>query len=346
MFKKSKISIFSPFPPQRGGMATLAECLAIAYEKNGHKVLRKKLNSGFKVLFILPILYFQFLLVIIKSDLIHIISSSGNSLWLKDLPAIIIAKFLKKKVVLNFVGGRAIENFELWGLHKKLPFYLADIVVVPSNVLKNKIIKENKKIKIIKIPHMVDIKKFFKNRKKIQLNPPILLVAKSIESYSGHELLLEIFVTIKLKIKNAELWIAGTGNKESFLRKKVEKLSLKGVRFLGNIDHHEMPKIMEKSTILVHATKYESFGIALVEAMAAGLPVISFNIGGIPEVVINNKTGYLIPYGDKKIFSEKILTILNNKNKFKKMSSVAEKESKKFLPISIYKLWSELYNHL
>ena len=82
-------------------------------------------------------------------------------------------------------------------------------------------------------------------------------------------------------------------------------MNIKGVTFLGNVPHDDMPGLMRKSTVFVHGSRYESFGIVLVEAMASGLPVVAFNIGGIREVVVERKTGHLVNYGDVISFSNK-----------------------------------------
>ena len=103
---------------------------------------------------------------------------------------------------------------------------------------------------------------------------------------------------------------------------------------------------MERSTILIHATKYESFGISLVESMASSIPVIAFNIGGIPEVVIDQKTGFLIPYNDKQLFINKAIEILNNPIILIKMSGEAEKHSQIFSPDLIYNSWNDLHKKL
>jgi glycosyltransferase involved in cell wall biosynthesis len=341
---KSIIAILAPFAPITGGMTTLANYLSNSFKKNGHEVIHQHLGSGFKGLFLFPLLYFQFIKVIKKSDIIHIISASGNALWAKDLPAICISKYYKKKVILNFVGGRAIDDFSAWPLYKRLPFYLSDIVVVPSEVLK-KVIERNN-INVIKIPHMVEVVNFKKINKTVKINPPVLLIAKGIEKYSGHEKLIEIFSKIKEEIKNAELLIAGSGSREKDIKAKVEELKVENVTFLGNVDHNKMPKIMERSTILIHATKYESFGISLVEGMASSIPVIAFNIGGIPEVVIDQKTGFLIPYNDTQLFINKAIEILNNPIILSKMSGEAEKHSQIFSPDLIYNSWNDLHKKL
>ena len=326
-------------------MTQVAKSLAQNLENDGHKVYRVQLGRGIQGLFPIPKLYFQYIKVFLRCEIVHIISASGNSLIFKDLPAIILSRILQKKVVLNFVGGSAIENYPKWSWLKKLPFKWSNIVVPPSNILKNVLKKNEPSLQIVKIPHVVDIE-YFSLTNQLQNDIPILLAAKSLESYSGYDILLDIFYEIKRKINNAEFWIAGDGPYRKRILSKVNKMGLNGVRFLGNISHGEMPDVMKKATVFVHGTKYESFGIALVEAMASSLPIVSFKVGGIPEVVINNKTGYLIPYGNKTKFVDAVLVLLQNTEKREKLGENSKQHSQSFSWSVVKKYWYKLYSEL
>ena len=230
---KKKIAIFAPFPPYNGGMTTLGVSLYKSFTKHGHKVIKQQTESGFKGLFPIPYLYLEFFKkTIIPSDIIHIISASGNALIFKDLIAILISKFFKK-IILNFVGGKAIEDFEKWFFVKRLPFYLADIVIVPTNILENKIINFDPNINIKVIPHMVEIDNFINYQPKKNQKPIVLLIAKAIEKYSGHNTLIDIFLEIQKTIIDIELHIVGTGSEESKLKRKVTKNNYRNIFFLG-----------------------------------------------------------------------------------------------------------------
>jgi len=343
---KKTISIFAPFPPYSGGMSTLGISLYNSFLKNGHRVLKQQTESGFRGLFPIPYLYLKFYKTIISSDIIHIISASGNALIIKDLPIILISRFFKKKTILNFVGGKAIEDFEKWFAIKKLSFYLADIVVVPTNILKKKIESFDSNIVVKVIPHMVEIDKFIDFKVAKDPKPIILLIAKSIEKYSGHQTLIDIFLEIQKTFNDIELWITGSGKDENKLKKKVLKKGCRNIYFLGNKPNNQMPEIMNKATLLIHGTQFESFGIALVEAMASSVPIVAFKVGGIPEVVNDKHCGHLVPYNSVDIFIEKTISILRDDSKLKEMKKNALIQSKKFKPDYIYPRWISLHRVL
>ena len=341
---KKKISIFAPFPPYSGGMSTLGLTLYDTFIKNGHKVIKQQTESGLKGFLTLPYLYIQFIRTIYLSDIIHIISASGNALWVKDLPIIIVSRLFNKKVVLNFVGGKAIDEFETWSFIKRLPFYLTNVIIVPTKILKNKIKDFDTRLVVETIPHMVGIKKFNNYTVKEPSKHSILLIAKAIENYSGHEILIDIFIEVQKVIQDIELWIVGSGKNENKLKEKIKKNRYQNIVFLGDVPNDDMPEIMNKSTLLIHGTRYESFGISLVEAMASSVPVIAFKIGGIPEVVKDRKTGFLVPYNRKNLFAKIVVELLKNKTKLEKMKKESFHHSKKFNPDIVYKIWNDLYS--
>jgi glycosyltransferase involved in cell wall biosynthesis len=325
-------------------MAQLAETLSNNFEQDGHKVYRLSLGSGKTGILSFFYLYIYFLVIIPQYDIIHIISASGKSLWLKDLPAIILARLFRQMVVLNFVGGMAIDHFSEWPWIKRVPFRCANTVIVPTNILKEKIETDEIGVTIHVIPHVVDIEPFQKVKKDKKSRVPILLAAKALVPYAGFDLLLDIFIRVKKKIPDVQLWIAGSGPTQQDLEFKVKNMNIKGVTFLGNVPHDDMPGLMRKSTVFVHGSRYESFGIVLVEAMASGLPVVAFNIGGITDVVVDNVTGYLVNYGDINTFAMKIIKLIENKENIEVFTTNAIKHSDLFYWPKIRLAWYKIYN--
>jgi len=342
---KYRISILAPFPPLSGGMTQLAQSLSRNLANDGHIVKRIDLGKGIKGVLPIPYLYIKFFKFFKNSDIIHIISASGNALWLKDLPAILITKILSKKVIVNFVGGMALKNYHNWPWYKKLPFKLADAVVVPTDIFRKLFSLDNLSSKLHKIPHVVDVENF----SRLPILPKdtkVIIAAKSLEKYAGYTFLIDIFKELKKNMSNLEFWILGDGPEKLKLKQKVKNMNLEGVKFFGNVKHKNMPEIFNQGSIFVHATKYESFGLVLVEAMASSLPIVAFNIGGIPEVVKNGESGFLTDFYDRQKFIKAIKSLINDNDKMLKMSSIGLKRSQNYSWVNIKKMWYDIYSEL
>ena len=189
-------------------------------------------------------------------------------MWAVNLPAIIISKFFRKKVILNFVGGSAIHNSGNWNIIKKSPFYLADVVVVPTKNFAEGLVKIGLIYDYTIIPHVVKLDRFL-DVKRVG-NEKIILALKSLEKYSEYETLIEIYEIINQQIPDLELWIIGDGPEKNKLLKIIQKKKLNNIKLLGNVKNENIPDIMSKVSVFAHTSKYESFGIAIVEAIAAG----------------------------------------------------------------------------
>ena len=108
-----------------------------------------------------------------------------------------------------------------------------------------------------------------------------------------------------------KLLIIGTGPEEKDLKQYVYKNDLSGyVTFTG----HKINVFEElsKMDLFILPSKSEGLGIAITEAMAAGLPVIASNVGGIPEVVIDSVTGFLIPEKDPALLAGAVINLMSN----------------------------------
>ena len=94
---------------------------------------------------------------------------------------------------------------------------------------------------------------------------------------------------------------------------KAEASGKPQVRHIGHIEGEDtLAAYYQAANVFVHGTKVESFSLVILEAMACGLPVIASEVGGIPELVSEGETGFLIPSGDSGMMSERLALLINN----------------------------------
>ena len=139
---------------------------------------------------------------------------------------------------------------------------------------------------------------------------------------------LKVFEKIRKKL-DAKLIMVGDG---------PEKLRAKGyckshklgedVLFLGN--SNEIDQILSFSDLFLLPSEQESFGLAALEAMIHKVPVISTEIGGLPEVIENGFSGYLCPVGDINLMADKAIFILEDSDRHEKFKNQALESCKKF----------------
>ncbi len=122
----------------------------------------------------------------------------------------------------------------------------------------------------------------------------------------GQELLLKAAPGIIKKVPNAKFLIVGDGPLRKFLENLAEKEGL-GDRVLFMGVREDIPEILKTSDCYVLPSKYESFGLTILEAMAAGIPVVATDVGGVSEIVKHGETGLLISVRDSREVAEAVI---------------------------------------
>jgi len=147
----------------------------------------------------------------------------------------------------------------------------------------------------------------------------------------GHLLLVKAFERVCDEIDGAILTICGgiaDGNYYQDLVSYVEKSPHRErIRIKVNVPHRDLLSHYQSAHVFALHSQEESQGIVLAEAMAAGLPVVSTTVGGIPFVIGNGKTGLLTEYGDVRAFAQSMIHLLRSRKDWEEMSGRCRAES-------------------
>ena len=153
---------------------------------------------------------------------------------------------------------------------------------------------------------------------------------------------IDIFKGIYSKI-DSKLMMIGEGPEKRKAIRYVSDNKLKDkVLFLGN--SNEIDKILCYSDLFLLPSEKESFGLSALEAMAHGVPIISSNAGGIPEVNLNGKTGFISNIGDTDSMINNAISLLSNPQKHKLFKKQAQLQAKKFDLESVVDSYERIYN--
>jgi glycosyltransferase involved in cell wall biosynthesis len=140
---------------------------------------------------------------------------------------------------------------------------------------------------------------------------PLIGVVAQLIPRKGHAVLLDALPALLARWPSLLVFFFGRGREESALRARCSALGVSAqVRFLGFRD--DLDRLLPCLTVLVHPALMEGLGVSLLQAAAAGVPVIASRVGGIPEAVADGETGLLVPPGDSEALAAAIARLLSD----------------------------------
>lgn len=137
-----------------------------------------------------------------------------------------------------------------------------------------------------------------------------LIAVANFGKYKGHRILLQALAKLPGE-PVLESWLVGDGPERDDMERLARDLGLTSrVRFLGS--RHDVPALLRQCDLFVLPSLWEPFGIALVEAMVLGMPVLACRAGGVPEIVRDGETGLLVPAGDADAMAAGLQRLLSD----------------------------------
>jgi N-acetyl-alpha-D-glucosaminyl L-malate synthase BshA len=210
----------------------------------------------------------------------------------------------------------------------------------------NKIFPIQKEIEVIQ--NFVDVRRFNKKpidafRKVIAPNKEkIVIHASNFRRIKRVEDVVKIFAKIHKSVPSKLLFV-GDGPERPTAESLSRDLNIgDDIRFVGK--QEQMEEILAIGDLFLLTSEYESFGLAALEAMAAGVPVISTNAGGLPEINEHGVTGYMSNIGDVDDMSAHAIRLLQNEELLSTFKANAYAQAQKFDIQNIIPKYEQLYN--
>ena len=236
-----------------------------------------------------------------------------------------------KSVVKTEHGGinlvtSSLLKFDTW-LSNRL-----DKVISVSTYLKNQMVQQgvNPK-KIIVIPNGIEVEKFQQTIDSVQTRKEfgfeegdtVIYTVGRFVPLKNTQLLIKVAPKILAEFPQVKFAIIGFGPLEDDLKKMVAEANIQeSVKFLGN--RTDLPKILPALDIFVLCSRLEGLGLVILEAMAAGKPVIATRVGGIPEIVKDKQNGLLFTTDNEEELIAAIKAYLNQPELRKKLAAAGE----------------------
>lgn len=294
-------------------------------------------NAGIKIVslnlpckYLYPIAYvrFAFLVNKIKPDVIN------SFLLQENLIARIVGKLLLRKKVICGKRDTDTGKSEIKVFLDRLTLGFADLHISNSKAGMKELISYGlPKEKVLHIPNGKDWselesklnKEQAKERIGLSSNDFVIGCVARLYKFKGQEYAISAMPYILKENKNAKLVLVGNGDMLNELQQLAKELDVENaVVFLG--ERKDVPDILKGFDLFVFPSLREGLPGALMEAMAAGLPVIATDIDGNKELVENQKNGILIKPKDRKEISEKVNMLINNPDLAQKLGIAAKEK--------------------
>lgn len=225
------------------------------------------------------------------------------------------AKVKKIPIVMTEHWSRLLEQ----NVTKKIialcldTYWKADKVLTVSSSLQAALYNYlNKDLPINVVWNIVDIENFERKRNE-KLNKFSFLSCGSLIRRKGFDCLIKSFTALH---SNAELIIMGDGPERSNLESLAQQLGVSDrVRFTGKYKREQMAEELANANCFVLASRFETFGVVYIEAMAAGVPVIATDCGG-PRDFVNDKVGVLVPVDNVEALRQAMQDMIDGKVKY------------------------------
>ena len=257
---------------------------------------------------------------------------------------VMLPDFAKKPI--NKAMNAYFISFLKRSAYATMPTEQAVADLIPKN-------RKHFKVPVEALSNGIDLSRFAKGRANKEIyekygiprNKPIVLYVGRVDPEKSIDVLMEAFIQAHPKMPDAHFVVTGDGTARPKLEKMAEKAGLANyVHFLGRVIGDDLPQIYRTGTLFATASKTETQGIVLLEAMATGLPCIAVDKGAVGDVVKNTKNGYLCQPDDVDKIAKSLVRIITDKDRQKRMSEDSLKRIRQHDISYTLTRFEEIYN--
>ena len=274
-------------------------------------------------------------------DVVHAFSASYWSVLLAPLPAMIVGKLCGKRVVLNYRSGEAGDHLRRSRVAVRAMRRLADAIVAPSGYLVDVFARFG--LRARSIFNFVDLERL-PYRERADPPRPHFLSNRNFDPMYNVACVLRAFARVQAEVPEARLTVAGYGAQGDALRALSGELGLRHVEFVGRVAPEEMPRLYDAADVYLNAPDIDNMPNSVIEAYAAGLPVVTSDAGGIPYIVRDGETGLMVPRNDDAALAAAALRLLREPGLARRLAARARAECvERYTWTAVRHEWAELY---
>ena len=316
-----RLGLVGPLPPPSGGMANQTRQLGQLLRSEGLDVDIVRTNApytpswigrvrGARALFRFVPYHRNLRRAARAAGLMHVMANSGWAWFLFAVPAIRAAARAGIPVVVNYRGGLAREFLERSAARVRSDLRQVSALVVPSGFLQEVFAGYGIRAQII--PNVVDLETF-RPAESSRVSRWHLVMTRNLEPIYGTDVAIRAAALLARRFPSLRMSIAGTGPESDSLRRLVADLGLSQVvQFTGRLEVAGIAQLYRDADVAVNASRADNTPNALLEAAAAGVPIVTTDVGGIPYLLQHGQTAWIVPSNDPERLADGIATLLDD----------------------------------
>ncbi|MGH7713434.1 MAG: glycosyltransferase family 4 protein, partial [Gemmatimonadaceae bacterium] len=277
-----------------------------------------------------------------RYDVVHCFSASYWSFMLAPLPAMAIARLYGKAVVLNYRSGQAQDHLTRSSVAVRF-MRLAHAIVVPSGYLVDVFSRFG--LTAQSIFNFVDVDAI-RYRRREQL-APVFLSNRNFEAHYNVACVLRAFARVQAELPGARLIVAGDGPQRAMLHALAGELRLHNIEWRGPVPPAAMAELYDSADVYLNAPSIDNMPNSIIEAYAAGLPIVTTDAGGIPYIVTHEQTGLIVACDDDAAIAAAALRLVREPGLALRLADAGRSEClTKYVWPAVRDEWTRLYARL
>jgi glycosyltransferase involved in cell wall biosynthesis len=325
------VAVVAPFPPPPAGMTLQAEMLAALLARDGARVIPVNTNPyGRRHPRWRRLLYFAGELRKLRGcDLAAIFAGSWSSFFAFSALPLVWARLVGVPTVLMYKGGLARPFFKKWGWLVRPFARLARAIVVPGRFLQGVFAAYGMRAEVV--PDIIDLERL-PARPAGAGDPLILFNPRRHVLVCGVDVLVRAFERVAAAFPTAELHLCGDGPG----RRELEQIAASyaggdRVIFHGFVPPEDLKPFYARAALMVNANRDDNHPNSVLEAMAAGLPVVATAVGGVPFLIEDGVSGFLCAAEDPAALADRIVFALGHPDEAGAAAARAREDVRHFL---------------
>ena len=278
-----------------------------------------------------------------RYDIVHVFSAAYWSYFLGPMFAILVGRLYGKQVILNYRSGELEDHLERWGGIAVRTMGLATRIVTPTPYLTGVYARFGLRAEVI--PNYLDIERLtYRVRDPLR---PVFLINRLFEPLYDYPCSLDAFRRVQAEVPDARLIIAGYGPLREQILRWIDELGLRNVDFRGKVTPAEMTELYQRADLYLNSPKLDCFPSSILDAFAAGVPVVTTDAGGIRHIVEHDRTGWMVACGDSAGLAEGALRMLAEPEYARRLAAAGRRElESRYVWDAVGPQWEDLYRRL